>query len=289
MAQTWPINRRRRAVMRVADSLGRVAASLFRRRSGAESSPRFPRRILVIEPWNIGDVVLATPMLRALRTRYPESEICILAKSHARHLLDGSGLVDEVILCDLPWTAEKRKYRVSGPVIREMRRLVRVLRERHFDVTLDARMDIRSNLLAAMTGATQRIGYDIGGGGWLLTRSLPSDRDGSHKIDDWLALLELLPAAGGKVPTASCRQTPTLVDRGRRTCSASLDSTFPGQGCGPPTLIGYHPGGSHAGKAVAPRAISGIDLPSCACRSEAVTSSFWAQMSKTRLAGLARS
>ena len=245
MAQTWPISRGRRALLRVADSVGRVAISPFRRPSGAERSPQSVGRILVIEPWNIGDVVLATPMLRALRMRYAKSEICILAKTHARDLLDRSGLVDEVIVCDLPWTADEKKYRVSGPVVKEMRRLVRVLRQRHFDVTLDARMDIRSNLLAAATGAAHRIGYDIGGGGWLLTQALPSDRDGSHKIDDWLSLLDGMPGSA-ELPAGRDRQLPTLVVTEEEITAARQYLSRAGAERSP--MIGYHPGGSHAGK-----------------------------------------
>src|ERR1700686_2516993 len=180
------MSRRRRALLRFADMLGRVVLSPFRRRSDTGHTPQSVKSILVIEPWNIGDVVLATPMLRELRRRYPGAEISILAKSHASDLLDRSELVDEVIICDLPWTAEVNKYRVTGPVVRKMRSLVRKLRDRHFDVTFDARMPIRSNALAAATGAPNRLGFDIGGGGWLLTRTQRSDRDGSHKIEDWL-------------------------------------------------------------------------------------------------------
>lgn len=217
----------------------------FRRSSGAERSPESVRRILVIEPWNIGDVVLATPLLRALRMRYARSEICILAKAHARDLLDGSGLVDEVIVCDLPWTADEKKYRVSGSVIKEMRRLIGVLRERHFDATLDARMDIRSNLLASASGATHRIGYDIGGGGWLLTQALPSDRNGSHKIDDWLSLLDPMPG-GAASPVGRGREVPTLAIAEEERAVARGHLSRIGAVRSP--MIGYHPGGSHAGK-----------------------------------------
>jgi heptosyltransferase-2 len=232
-------------MLRFADLLGRIAVAPFRWTSKRKRSSRSAERILVIEPWNIGDVVLATPMLRALRTRYPESEICILAQPHARDLLDRSGLVDEVIVCDLPWTADEKKYRVNRSVVKKMRRLVRVLKDRSFDVTIDARMDIRSNLLAAMTGAPHRIGYDIGGGGWLLTQTLPSDRDGTHKIDDWLALLDRLP--GGAEPLASRGwQAPTLAVTEEERGAAH--EYFSKAGAVRPPIIGYHPGGSHPGK-----------------------------------------
>jgi ADP-heptose:LPS heptosyltransferase len=202
---------------------------------------------LVIEPWNIGDVVLATPILGELRVRFPQASISLLAKSYARELLDGSGLIDEVIVCDLPWTAQRDKYRFTPPVLRQMSDLVKSLRQRRFDVVLDARMDIRANLLAAVSGARHRIGYDIGGGGWLLTETLPSNRDATHKIDDWLSLLQLLgtdaPSSGASNQAA---RAPKLVVREAERVAARTTLEAVSGGTGP--TVGYHPGGSHPGK-----------------------------------------
>jgi len=244
MAQTWPFSRKRRALLRVADFFGRWATAPIRRagRRGPAPAPESIRRILVIEPWHIGDVVLATPFLRELRHRYARAKISILAKPHARELLESSGLVDDVIAFDLPWTAQQNKLRRSLRSLREIRSLVVTLRARRFDMTVDSRMDIRSNLLAAMTGAPYRLGYDLGGGGWLLTHSLASDRDKSHKIDDWLALLGLLPNAANVTE----RPRPTLVVTDEERSRARRKLRAVGASAGP--LIAYHPGGSHPGK-----------------------------------------
>jgi ADP-heptose:LPS heptosyltransferase len=175
----------------MVDLLGRAAFAPFRQHR-RKLDPTQVQRILVIEPWNIGDVVLATPMLAELRVRFPRARSSLLAKSYARDLLDGSGLVDELIVCDLPWTAQKNKSRFTSRVLRQMRDLVVSLRQRCFDVTVDARMDIRANLLAALSGARNRIGYDIGGSGWLLTETLQGNRDATHRISaqslhEWLS------------------------------------------------------------------------------------------------------
>jgi ADP-heptose:LPS heptosyltransferase len=242
VAQTWPVTRKRVAVLRIADFIGRAAAAPFQR-SNRWSASTPPSRILVIEPWNLGDVVLATAILGQLRSIYPRASISLLAKPHAIELLEGSTLVDEIIPFHLPWTAPRNKYPLSLRTLREMSSLVRKLRAARFDLTIDSRMDIRSNLIAAMTRAPHRLGYDIGGGGWLLTNTLPRDRDSSHKIDDWLALLDLLPGKS----THSAQQPRTMLvvtsnerDRARRELQ-SLGVTD-----GP--VIAYHPGGSHPGK-----------------------------------------
>jgi heptosyltransferase-2 len=199
----------------------------------------------VIEPWNIGDVVLATPILAALRAGWPSAKISILAKPHASEILQHSGLVDEVIACDLPWTATKNKYRLTPAVVRNLRHLISRLRRRRFDITLDARMDIRSNLLVAATGARRRIGYNVGGGGWLLTHALTSDRDDSHKINDWLALLPLLGGGEGVMAVAGQGAPKLVVSDSERTIAGKrlADAGTKGH-----PLIGYHPGGSHPGK-----------------------------------------
>ena len=243
MAQTWTVSRRRRALLKLVDFVGRVAFAPSRLLRRIRSRDDGIRRILVIEPWNIGDVVLATPILAELRARFPEAHIAILAQPYARELLAESGLVDEVIECDLPWTAQKNKYRVTPAVLKHMRDLVRRLRRERFDVTFDARMDIRSNLLAAAIGVPRRIGYDIGGGDWLVTDALPSEREETHKIEDWLALI---PRLEGAAPRAIVRRAPTLSVSERERAAAQkmlADSA----GDGRPT-IAYHPGGSHPGK-----------------------------------------
>ena len=180
MAQTWPVTRKRVAALKVVDFIGRAAAAPFRR-SNQWSDAKPPNRILVIEPWNLGDVVLSTPMLAEMRSRYPLARISLLAKEQATELLKESPLVDEIISFDLPWTAQRNKYPIRLRTLREMTSLVKRLRAARFDATIDSRMDIRSNLIAAMTRAPLRIGYDVGGGGWLLTNALPSDRSASRR------------------------------------------------------------------------------------------------------------
>ncbi len=97
----------------------------------------------MIEPWNIGDVVLSTVILAELRSRYPRARISLLAKPYATELLKESPLVDEIIPFDLPWTAQRNKYPLGLRTVREMTSLVRKLRAARFDVTIDSRMDIR--------------------------------------------------------------------------------------------------------------------------------------------------
>lgn len=235
MAQTRTINRKKIAGIAVLDFASRLLKSMYR---PPLPRPGKPQSFLVVEPWGIGDVVLSTALLRALRANFPGATISLLAKSHAKALLEHSGLVDDVIAFDFPWTAFTGKLSPRKYVPKEFQRLIRQLRARDFDVSLDARRDIRSNVITYLGGARRRIGYDFGGGSHLLTDVLPSGTQNEHKVADWLALLGPLGVGRGDLPT------PTLVlgeaeRRGARRRLAILGFSTE------QALIGVHPGASH--------------------------------------------
>ena len=192
MAQTWRVTRAKRFVSGLLNGVGKVAAPVIKKVWPPRKATGEPaRRILVMELWLLGDVVMMTPILRALRERFPDAEITVLAKPHAADLLLESELADKVIPFDFPWTAPAEKYKPSR-YDRSIIDLVRQLREADFDIVIDGRMDVRSSALAYATGAPTRIGFDFGGGGFLLTHALPASPDDDHRAHDWLTLLEPL-------------------------------------------------------------------------------------------------
>jgi ADP-heptose:LPS heptosyltransferase len=163
----------------------------------------------------------------------------MLAKRSAELLLLHSGLVDEVIPFDFPWTAFTNKYSPSRYDKRRFDRLFHDLRARDFDVSLDARRDIRSNIVTYLSGARRRIGYDFGGGSHLLTDVLPSGDQNAHKIEDWLALLGPLnvPVTGKFRPRLVVTEAERSNARDRLKL-LGLSSSAP--------IIAVHPGASHA-------------------------------------------
>jgi heptosyltransferase-2 len=185
MAQTWRITPLKVAVFRAADALllpARLVRSKYR-------SPEKIGRILVLEPWLIGDVVIATAALKALRGLFPDAHITLLAKEHARELLEHSPFVDEIVVHDLPWTARTGKYDLKRYDFSAIKGLLSRLEAMKFDLSVDARMDLRSNLLTWVIGAKHRIGFDYGGGSSLLTHAVPAAPNAKHRVDDWLDLV----------------------------------------------------------------------------------------------------
>lgn len=234
MAQTRTITRKKLAALGVLDFASRGLHAVWRPKP-PRSGP--PRSFLVVEPWGIGDVVLSTALLKALRINFPAATIVLLAKGHAEVLLAGGGLVDEVVSFDFPWTAFTGKLKPSRYVASEFQELLRRLRARDFDVSLDARRDIRSNVITYLAGARRRIGYDFGGGSHLLTDVVPSGTQNEHKISDWLALLRPLGVeAHEAAPSLTVTESEKEFAR-QRLGAAGLSTKRP--------IIGVHPGASH--------------------------------------------
>jgi heptosyltransferase II len=236
VAQTRTITRKKLAAIGGLDVAARALHAVWR---PPPPRPGAPRSFLVVEPWGIGDVVLSTVLLRALRASYPGARIALRAKSYAKDLLANSGLVDEVIAFDFPWTAFSGKLSPSKYVPSDFRQLIRELRARDFDVSFDARRDLRSNAITYLAGARRRVGYDFGGGAHLLTDALPSGAQNDHKVSDWLALLSPLGIKNDStfIPSLTVTEAEKAGAR-QRIAMLGLSTERP--------IVGIHPGARNA-------------------------------------------
>jgi heptosyltransferase-2 len=198
------------------------------------------RRILVVEEGLLGDIVMLTPFLRSLRSRFPDAHVAILGRANMTDLVLRQGLADEVIPMRPPWYEKPlnsflRRY---NPFSRSWFRFVRDLvhlRKRCFDLAFAAEMsDLRHNLILWLTGAKRRVGYAFAGGGFLLTDVVVPDPQRPHLSDLSLRLLEHL-----GIPVLD---SPPLL------CVPSEDREFATKflnGCGVQSsdlIIGIHPG-----------------------------------------------
>src|SRR5262249_50301071 len=139
--------------------------------------PAVKPKLLVVELWQVGDLVMATPFLRAASKKFT---VTLLAKPFAADLQAPFWPDVEGIPFGAPWTAFERKYRIYAWPWREIFRLLKTLRGRRFDIGLSARIvvegqfrggDPRDHLLLALAGARRRIGFRGVGGRILLNQS----------------------------------------------------------------------------------------------------------------------
>ncbi len=141
--------------------------------------------IAVFLPNWVGDVVMATPALRALRTRYPESHLVGVVRPYVADVLAGTHFLDEQLFYD-PRCGERALGNWS---------LVRRLRSRRPDLVVLLTNSLRTGLLAWASGAPRRVGFVRYGRGALLTDKLYHRHEGnkftpSPVLDDYLRLTE---------------------------------------------------------------------------------------------------
>jgi len=149
------------------------------------------RRIAVFLPNWVGDAVMATPTLRALRKRFGEgAEIVGIMRPHIEEVLRGSGLVDRVWRYD----PARRDFMHRPRGI-----LWRLTRERA-DVSVHLTNDRMSAWVARLGRVPVRAGYARNRRGWLLTHPLEAPHDGTSflpipALDYYLAIAYALGCA----------------------------------------------------------------------------------------------
>jgi len=145
-------------------------------------------RLLAIELWGLGDLVIATPFLHAASQRF---DVTLLAKPYALDLRPRFWPHIKVHAFVAPWTAFHRKYHVWRWPWREMVRL-RALRKARFDIGLSARWDPRDHALLWASGAKQRMGFPRIKSGFLLTHPLCRPSPTAHRYEHWRSLASML-------------------------------------------------------------------------------------------------
>ncbi|HQO37799.1 MAG TPA: lipopolysaccharide heptosyltransferase II [Candidatus Omnitrophota bacterium] len=125
--------------------------------------------ILVMKFSSIGDIILSTGAVRALRRKFPPGNyhISFLVGLAYKEILARSPHIDELLVCDL-----KNKDKGIGGFWG----LASRLRSRHFDMVIDLQNNRRSHLLALCTCAPDRYGYANNKFGFLLNHGVKDDK-----------------------------------------------------------------------------------------------------------------
>ncbi len=184
--------------------------------------------MVVFLPNWVGDTVMFTPALRAIRARFPACELVLLGRPAPAETLRPN-----------PWTHR------CLPHPRTVLAAAGALRRERFDLAVLAPNSFRSALTARLGGARRRVGYRRDGRGWLLTDPIdpPRDADGRAAvvpaIDYYLKLATALGADASDrrmelhVADADDRSAGRLLDEAGRDVSRAMVVLNPGASFGP--------------------------------------------------------
>jgi lipopolysaccharide heptosyltransferase II len=145
-------------------------------------------KILLVRLRLIGDVVFTTPLIGALRRRYPSAEITYLVEAAAAPAVETNPHLNDVRVVP--------RRRGWGRLVDDWR-LGRELRRARFDVALDLHGGPRSSFLTWASRAPVRVGYDVPGRAWLYTHRAyrAPGLNPRHSVENQWDLLGALDAA----------------------------------------------------------------------------------------------
>jgi asparagine synthase (glutamine-hydrolysing) len=155
-----------------------------------------PRRLLVLNVAGLGDFVMGTPALRALRQRFPLAQIWILIIPEVKALAERCPYVDAVRTLDLRSSRSALAWAL-GSKRGELRHLIRELRDLHFDLAVNLYRvatrggGVRMAAFLRALGASRAVGrYSAGRG---VGFDLVSMTEG-HELDAQLTVARLIGA-----------------------------------------------------------------------------------------------
>lgn len=154
------------------------------------------KNILLIKMSSLGDILHSLPFAAVLRRRFPAARITWLVHPQFAGFLPDPPLIDEVLYFD---KVKFNKLGLGGKY-RYFCELRHMLRSRHFDLVIDLQGLLKSAVLAAISGCSQRIGYcQLREGSGLVSRAICGPHSQDHVIERYLDVARYLGAEVGEL------------------------------------------------------------------------------------------
>jgi heptosyltransferase-2 len=151
-------------------------------------------KILIIQTAFIGDVVLATPLVEALKNKFPTSSIDFLVRKGNENLLIGHPKLNEVLIFD----KQNGKYK-------NLFKLIKKVRAEKYDYVINAQRFFTTGLLTALSGANKTIGFNKNPLSFAFSEKVAHEIDVNSKLHEVDRNLVLIKSIVGTVT-----QTPKL-------------------------------------------------------------------------------
>jgi ADP-heptose:LPS heptosyltransferase len=155
--------------------------------SGLGSADRIRRLLIVKQDDRLGNLILMTPMLSALREKLPQAEIHMLLSDLYAPIFEADSRVDRVL------TMEKRRQ-ITNPLL--FLSFLRRLRDTRYDLVFEAsdvdNFSFNNSFIARLANSEVRIGYAKRGNRGLLNLPLEPPQTPVHATDMYLDLLRPL-------------------------------------------------------------------------------------------------
>jgi len=178
------------------------------------------KKILIVKPSSLGDVVHSLPFLNAVKERFPKAEIHWVIAKGLEGLLTGHPMIHKV------WLINKDMWKKTTHIphsFKELHTLFRKLRKEHFDIVVDLQGLLRSGIITMMTGAPLRVGFKEAreGSRFFYTHKIEGGKD-IHAVDRYLKIAGFL----GCMTTDVCFPFPLSFNSSPVTHHSSLSGDY---------------------------------------------------------------
>ncbi len=146
-------------------------------------NPKSINKLLIRSTNWVGDAIISTPAVRAIRKNFPNAKISILAKPWVAPVFQESPYIDEIIFYD----ANGRHSGNLGKI-----RLAKDLRRYNFDAAILLQNAFEAALITFLAGIPRRIGFTTDGRGMLLNSGVRLDPELKkiHQVHYYLGILK---------------------------------------------------------------------------------------------------
>jgi heptosyltransferase I len=157
-----------------------------------------PKKILIIKPSALGDIILALPALSAIKHSFPQASVSWLVRPEFAPLITGHPYIDDIILFD-----RKRlsKWWYDADSFKAFSSLVKQLKAGQFDLVFDFQGLFRTGYFSWVTGCKRRFG--MAGAREMAhlfyTDKISQDASSIHLVDYYLKMVEAAGAKQGEV------------------------------------------------------------------------------------------
>jgi len=178
-------------------------------------------RILLVRLRQIGDVVFTTPAIRALRQRFPDAHLTYVVEPAASPVVANNPHLNDVVVAPRSGGLRGLAFDLK---------LGARLRAKRYDLAIDFHGGPRASLLTWLSGAGERIGYDIAGRGWMYTRRVARPRElrARHSVEnqwDLLTALGIAPPDRTAFPVEMASDAAAAARVAERLARAGVDAT----------------------------------------------------------------
>jgi len=151
-----------------------------------------PARILIINPFGIGDVLFTTPLVRAMRRAFPKSHIDYLCNRRTERVLRDNPHLNDLLV----YEKDELDRLLKGSWwqgLRYIGRLLRRVTDARYEYVVDLSLGERYSFILKVLGVPRRVGFDFRRRGRFLTERLPIDGyQSDHVVEHYRRLLLFL-------------------------------------------------------------------------------------------------